>query len=347
MTPRRLADLFLALTVVALATLLSGGLVFAQTPTVDYDADNDNLIVIANLDQLNAMRWDLDGDGAASTGNEASYAAAFPNAASGMGCAATCTGYEITADLNFDTDGDGYVSGADALWNNGAGWEPIRGWTGTFDGGYHTISNLFIDRTGGQTGLFGRIEAGSVIRNVGLPIVDITVAGDRVGALVGLVQGGGLIEKSFATGKVTTVPHNVHRYYAGGLVGNLTGTVQASWTDIDVRSGGEIGGLVGQMENNANAAIIASYSLGDVISTGEGSDLYPKGRHLEVGGLYGSVNNNVVSNSYFDNSIVVLFHYSGFDGPHSTRSAGYGATARSTAQMQNRGAIPASTRLGT
>ena len=339
MTARRLTGLLLVLTVVALATLFSSGPVLAQTPTVDYDTDNDNLIEIANLDQLNAMRWDLDGNGVASSGNEASYAAAFPNAASGMGCTATCIGYELIADLDFDTNRngvtDGVTDGGDAYWNDGAGWDPIRGWTATFDGGYHTISNLFINRAGGQTALFGRIEAGSVIRNVGLPNVDITVAGDRVGALVGFVEGGGLIEKSFATGKVTTVPRNVHRYYAGGLVGDLIGTVQASWTDVDVRSGGRIGGLVGLMEDNANAAIIASYSLGDVISRGLGSDLYPKGRHLEVGGLYGAVNNNVVSNSYFDNRIVVLFHYSQFDGPHSARTVGYGATARSTARMQN------------
>ena len=336
MTARRLTGLLLALAVVALATLFSSGLVLAQTPTVDYDVDNDNLIEIANLDQLNAIRWDLDGDGAASTGNEASYAAAFPGAASGMGCATTCLGYELTTNLDFDTNRNGVTDGGDAYWNDGAGWDPIRVWTATFDGGYHTISNLFINRSGNEGGLFGRTDGSdAVIRNVGLPNVNITVAGDRVGALVGFVEGGGLIEKSFATGKVTTVPRNVHRYYAGGLVGDLTGTVQASWTDVDVRSGGRIGGLVGLMDNNANAAIIASYSLGDVISRGLGSDLYPKGRHLEVGGLYGAVNNNVVSNSYFDNRIVVLFHYSQFDGPHSARTVGYGATARSTAQMQN------------
>ena len=330
----------LALTVIALAALFSSGSALAQTPTVDYDLDDDGLIEVSNLAQLNAIRWDLDGNGRSS--NDVAFVPAYPNRGANddgdptMGCPNhTCIGYELTTNLDFDTNRNGVPELGDLYSNGGAGWEPIRGFTATFDGGYHTISNLFINRAEGQTGLFGRIEAGSVIRNVGLPNVDITVAGDRVGALVGLVEGGGLIEKCFATGKVTTVPRNVHRYYAGGLVGDLTGTVQASWTDVDVRSGGRIGGLVGQMEDNANAAIIASYSLGDVISTGEGSDLYPKGRHLEAGGLYGSVHNNVVSNSYFDNSIVVLFHYSEFDGPHSTRTAGYGATARSTAQMQN------------
>ncbi len=79
---------------------------------VDYDTDDDNLIEISNLAQLNAMRWDLDGDGAPSTGNEASYAAAFPDAVEDKGCLTTCIGYELTADLNFDTSGNG-VAGPD------------------------------------------------------------------------------------------------------------------------------------------------------------------------------------------------------------------------------------------
>ena len=51
-----------------LATLLAlaAALVFAPDAaanTTDYDTDDDNLIEISNLAQLNAMRWDLDGEG--------------------------------------------------------------------------------------------------------------------------------------------------------------------------------------------------------------------------------------------------------------------------------------------
>ena len=57
------------------------------TTTVDYDSNDDGLIEISNLAQLNAIRWDLDGDGTAdATTNNTTYAAAFPNAATGMGC---------------------------------------------------------------------------------------------------------------------------------------------------------------------------------------------------------------------------------------------------------------------
>ena len=105
-----------ALTVTASTT--EGGMAMATvTITVtefvmDYDADDDGLIEVADLAQLNAIRWDLDGDGVAS---EAGYATAFPDAPADMGCPATgCTGYELTADLDLDTDGSGTVG-----FNNG------------------------------------------------------------------------------------------------------------------------------------------------------------------------------------------------------------------------------------
>ena len=34
-----------------------------QTTPIDYDSDNDGLIEVSSLAQLNAIRWDLDGDG--------------------------------------------------------------------------------------------------------------------------------------------------------------------------------------------------------------------------------------------------------------------------------------------
>ena len=43
----------------------------AQT-TTDYDADDDGLIDINNLDQLNAIRWDLDGNGDPAAANTSS-----------------------------------------------------------------------------------------------------------------------------------------------------------------------------------------------------------------------------------------------------------------------------------
>ena len=104
---------------------------------VDYDADDDGLIDIRNLAQLNAIRYDLDGDGVPSSGNETDYAAAFPAPLSGMGCPDTddpdsdpgpCLGYELLNDLDFDENGDGEITSTDATyWNDGEGWLPFAG----------------------------------------------------------------------------------------------------------------------------------------------------------------------------------------------------------------------------
>ena len=72
----------LALILLATAMLASSPTAFANT--TDYDADNDNLIEITTHAQLNAVRWDADGDGSSTN---AGYATAFPNALTGMGCA--------------------------------------------------------------------------------------------------------------------------------------------------------------------------------------------------------------------------------------------------------------------
>ncbi len=108
-------------------------------PGVDYDTDGDGHIEITTLAQLDAVRYDLDGDGTASTGNESAYAAAFPNAAQAMGCPQSgCTGYELRADLDFDTNGNGFADEGDAYWNDGDGWRPITGFDADFDGNNDT-----------------------------------------------------------------------------------------------------------------------------------------------------------------------------------------------------------------
>ena len=115
-------------------------------PRVDYDTDDDALIEVNSLLQLDAIRFDLDGNGVADapkgsrgpdkgpndteqSPNARRYRAAFPNAADNMGCPSSgCAGYELTANLTFDTDGDNDIDSADGelSWNNGAGWTPHR-----------------------------------------------------------------------------------------------------------------------------------------------------------------------------------------------------------------------------
>ena len=308
----------------------------------DYDRDDDGLIEVGALAQLHAMRYDLDGDGAADAAGDADdYAAAFPSpltatataTATAMGCPtgdhdgdadtperAGCAGYELTANLDFDTDGDGDVDADDAYWNAGAGWEPIGAFTAEFDGGGHTISNLFIDRnTWDDVGLFAVIGAGGEVRRVGVAHANVRGRGrvgplagnnrgrvfasyasgsvgsasDKVGGLVGLNASGGRIAASYA---VTAV--NSGRRDGGGLVGENAGRITASYATGDVTLHSRAaGGLVGYNNNGgiatsyATGAASGSSSLGGLIGwNGSGSfadilwDTDTSGRSNAVGG---------------------------------------------------------------
>ena len=183
------------------------GVAHAQTGG-DYDDDNDGLIEVRNLAQLDAIRYDLNGDGmrgSVSASDWARYTAAFPNAVSGMGCpqAGGCTGYELRNSLDFDTNGNGQADSGDAYWNGGQGWATIGGisfasfdqaalprvdqnsYSATFDGnkddGY-SISNLYINRAltddsqYSTVSLFARVAGnGSALRDVRLVNPNITV----------------------------------------------------------------------------------------------------------------------------------------------------------------------------
>ena len=255
----------------------------------DYDADDDQLIEIDSLAKLNAIRWDLDGDGAASSGNATAYAAAFPSAAAGMGCpdsgdadqTSNCTGYELTADLDFDTNGDGSVDAADTYTN----WTPIGGsYTGDFDGNNHTISNLTTSRSGQnvKAGLFLEIGSGAVVSNLELVNVAVHAANSVAGALAADIAGT-VAAVSVRGGTISAGA------VAGGLAGQLLqgGVVKACYTTAAV-SGPTAGGMVGR----SRGTIAASYAHGTV--TGSSATL---GR---FGGLVGHAwwGESVTRNSY-------------------------------------------------
>ena len=96
--------LILALTAVAfLIVVATLGIANSQTANGAYDVDNDGLIEVSNLEQLNAIRYDLDGDGRP-TGDPGieEYADAFPTASDEAVCNRNCQGYELARSLDFD-----------------------------------------------------------------------------------------------------------------------------------------------------------------------------------------------------------------------------------------------------
>ena len=277
-----------------------------RAPTYDYDNDNDGLIGVSSLAQLNAIRWDLDGNGSADEGsNDADYSAAYPSPTAGVGCpSAGCSGYELTVALDFDTNGNGSTDAGDDYWNDGTGWVPIgtypNGFTATFDGSHHTISNLFINRRStNHLGLFGYVDTDSTIRNVGLVAVDVSGhSGSYVGGLVGRNHQGN-ITNSFVAGQVGGFER------IGGLVGrNFGGTIFRSYSVVTVTGSNAVGGLVG---HNWLGTIGASYSGGDVSGA------------IYIGGLVGWHDNDDIIASYVTGNVIGTDHHVGglvgyFDG---------------------------------
>ena len=300
------------------------------TPTEDYDRDDDGLIEIGALAQLNVIRWDLDGNGMVDDRvGEVAYFSVFPDPLVGMGCGTGsgghadtpgCTGYELTEDLDFDTDGDGTVDADDEFWNDGAGWAPIRNagplyaFVATFEGNGHIITHLHINRTTeSSVGLFQSVAAGGQIRNV--EIREAMVRGSEyVGGLVSLNAGS--IVASAATGTVEGVRHvgTLSGSTVGGLVGINRGTIIGSSARITVTGRSYTGGLVGR-NYGSEAYMAASHAMGTVTGTGG-----------NIGGLVGENAGGTVRASFATGAVEGVQEVGGLVGTNTGKIAASYAT---------------------
>ena len=88
-----------------------------------------------------------------------------------------------------------------------------------------------------------------------------------VGGLVGRLHNG-TIRRSHSSVDVSQIPGGPRNNKAGGLVGSISGTtakVEASYATGDVSGGDRLGGLVGE----SSGTVTASYAIGKVNGTGE------------------------------------------------------------------------------
>ncbi|MCX5644400.1 MAG: hypothetical protein NTZ17_06910 [Phycisphaerae bacterium] len=161
--------------------------------------------------------------------------------------------FVLSADINLDPNlPDGHAF-AQAV---------IPAFKGVFDGNGHTISNLAIQGSS-LLGLFGRLEPGAEIRNLG--VADVRITGSSyIGGLVGYSDGG-YVARCHSTGTVSGGEHT------GGLVGynGSSGTVACSYSTGAV-SGTTVGGLAGF---NYKGTLIQCYSGGMVSSLSYGGGL--------------------------------------------------------------------------
>jgi len=192
----------------------------------------------------------------------------------------------------------------------------ILTFAGKLDGNGHTISGLTI--TGEDyLGLFGTLEDGAEVRDLGLVDVNVAGSGDWVGGVAGWNDGD--VIQCFSTGTVSGKDH------VGGIAGwNYGGNIARSYSTAAATGDKYVGGLVGRNSmscdievNCLGGNITQCYSTGTV-----------KGNSL-VGGLVGE-NYDVV-----DRSDAGRITSSFWDIETSGQATSAGGTGRTTAEMRD------------
>jgi hypothetical protein len=248
----------------------------AAMPRADYDLDNDGLIEINDLDDLDAIR--NDGTGSTLYGTD-------------VGCPASgCIGFELTVDLDFDTNHDGVVGtgpgGTDAHYSvigQFSGFEPIPELFAVFHGNGHTIKNLTESGSyGAPQGLFTSASA-AYIHDLNFLNPHLELFDAYTGVLAGQIGDSRVSNVSVTGGSMYT--NNISR--VGGLFGSCGFTeVSECRTALHVRSSDWVGGLIGEAYG---CSIARSFSLGRTTS-----DRYSS----FIGGLIGYMTSGSITDSF-------------------------------------------------
>ena len=223
------------------------------------------------------------------------------------------TDINITLDKNIDL--------------TGKGWTPIgtdydNAYTGTFDGGGHTITGLTVTTNDKYAGLFGYLNRAGTVKNVVMK--DVQITNNRSwSAFAGGVAGysWGTIENCSVSGSVSGT------VYVGGVVGaQIDGSITGCSSSATVKGMVDVGGVAGQTNSsatltacyatgnvtieinptkniaggslvgmNAGSSLLACYATGNVTSTGSSTG------NVHIGGFLGN-NYNTVTACYWKNN---------------------------------------------
>ena len=178
---------------------------------------------------------------------------------------------EGKSDINITLDTDIDLTGKD--------WTPIgtgysNKYTGTFDGGGHTIKGLTVTTNDQFVGLFGSIGYAGTVKNVMME--DVQITSNRSSGFAGGVAGysDGTIENCSVSGSVSGT------VYVGGVVGvQIGGSITGCSSSATVKGTVDVGGVAGQ--TNSSATLTACYATGNVII-----EMAPK-KNIAGGGLVG------------------------------------------------------------
>ena len=223
-------------------------------------------------------------------------------------------------DINITLDTDIDLTGKD--------WTPIgtdfhNSYTGTFDGGGHTITGLTFTTNDENAGLFGYLNRAGTVKNVVMEGVQITsnqIYGGSIGGVVG--SGWGTIENCSVSGSVSGT------VYVGGVVGvQIGGSITGCSSSATVKGMVDVGGVAGQTNSsatltacyatgnvtleiapkkniaggslvgmNAGSSLLACYATGNVTSTGSSTG------YMHIGGFLGNNYANVMTACYWKNN---------------------------------------------
>ena len=158
-------------------------------------------------------------------------------------------------DINITLDKDIDLTGKE--------WTPIgtgysNKYTGTFDGGGHTIKGLTVTTNDQFVGLFGSIGYAGTVKNVMME--DVQITSNRSSGFAGGVAGysDGTIENCSVSGSVSGT------VYVGGVVGaQIDGSITGCSSSATVKGMVDVGGVAGQ--TNSSATLTACYATGNVI----------------------------------------------------------------------------------
>ena len=215
-------------------------------------------------------------------------------------------------------------------------WTPICGkeirpydyteYTGTFDGGGHSISGLYYNGDGNYAGLFGYVGSDGRVQNVN--IADSYISNNEGVSDTGGVCGynRGTITNCSFSGSVTC--NNTYTY-VGGVCGGNAGTTENSYNAGTVTSVGSytrVGGVCGH--NYSGSAIRNCYNTGAVNgeNTGDG--------YFYAGGVCGSNDSytlqSTITNCYNTGSVTVSGSGNNYVGGVCGDSVSYYNTGEAT-----------------
>lgn len=203
---------------------------------------------------------------------------------------------KLTADICINEDINAEVSTL-YKWTPIGKYDSAKRYAGTFDGGGHTVSGLYIATSGiKNTGMFGYANKDSKISNLTLSDSKISGTGNYTGGIAGEAYD---MENCHVTDTVTVSG----AAYVGGVSGYQDGTItRCSNAAVVVATGNNVGGVTGYVQSNASTAMTECFNTGSV--TGNSA----------VGGLTGNLYNGGTISACYNTGAVTATAAAGAAG---------------------------------